>query len=353
MTEFSRRLLEWHARAGRHGLPWQRNVTPYRVWISEIMLQQTQVNTVIPYFERFMDRFPDVASLADADLDAVLNLWSGLGYYSRARNLHRTARVIQRELKGGFPVSIDKWLELPGIGRSTAGAILALSMNQAHPVLDGNVQRVLCRYYAIRVWPGERATGQRLWRMAEKLVDRDRPAVYTQAIMDLGATLCTRVNPDCQACPVRSGCRARRLGLQRELPRRKPSKTLPVKRAAFVMVENAAGEILLQKRPPAGIWGGLWGFPECPLDADIARWLEENYGLRAASLRYTPRLRHTFSHFHLEITPVRVQLQSRRHLARDADDLYWFRPAGDNRLIGLAAPVRKLIARHLQPDEYQ
>jgi len=347
MTEFARQLLDWHAVSGRHDLPWQQQVTPYRVWVSEIMLQQTQVHTVIPYYRRFLQRFPEISALAGADRDEVLHLWSGLGYYSRARNLHATAQIIQHEYHGRFPDDIDQLVKLPGIGRSTAGAILALSMDQTHPILDGNVRRVLCRYFAIQEWPGAPATTGRLWHIAEQLVPTDQPARYTQAIMDLGALLCTRTRPDCATCPLQSGCEARRSGQQEDLPRRKPKRTLPVKQTVFVMVASAGGELLLQRRPPVGIWGGLWGFPECPVDTDIAAWLNKEYGLQAVSVNYARPLRHTFTHFHLEITPVSVQLRSRRTRVRDAD-WYWYNPAGDNKLLGMATPVIDLIANYDQ-----
>jgi A/G-specific adenine glycosylase len=343
MTEFTRRLLKWYRHAGRHDLPWQKHVTPYRVWVSEIMLQQTQVSTVIPYYERFMREYPVLDKLAGADLDTVLHYWSGLGYYSRARNLHRAAQIVMRDHKGQVPGDMEQLLALPGIGRSTAGAILALSMNQVHPILDGNVRRVLCRYHAIREWPGEAATEQRLWRLAERHTSRDRPADYTQAIMDLGALLCTRSRPDCSNCPLRGACRAHRLGAQQELPRKRPRKQVPVRHTAFVMIETTAGELLLQKRPPTGIWGGLWGFPECPADTDIPAWLQSRFGLQVNAIRKEPCVRHTFTHFQLDITPVRMQLLSPPERIRDEPDLCWFRPIGDNKPLGMAAPVRKLM----------
>ena len=351
MTDFTRRLLKWYARSGRHDLPWQRDVTPYRVWVSEIMLQQTQVNTVIPYFERFMQRYPDVVSLAQAGQDEVLHYWSGLGYYSRARNLHKTARIVAGDLNGYFPDNMEQLVKLPGIGRSTAAAILALSMGQPQAILDGNVKRVLCRYYAVREWPGATATLKHLWQLAEQHVSKTRPADYTQAIMDLGATLCTRTRPDCDQCPVQAGCLARRKGLQYELPHRKPDKAVPVRQTAFIMIRNDNGEILLQKRPPAGVWGGLWGFPECPVDTDISEWVARIYGFRVNSLRHEPGLRHTFSHFHLDIIPVSMKLASHQPQVRNDHDLYWFNPLGDNKPIGMAAPVSRLVSRHFQTEE--
>jgi len=346
MTDFTRQLLTWYKRHGRHDLPWQRDVTPYRVWISEIMLQQTQVVTVMPYYERFMQCYPVVESLADADPDEVLHYWSGLGYYSRARNLHKTAQIIKEKFDGSFPGELEQLMQLPGIGRSTAAAILALSMNQPAAILDGNVKRVLSRYHAIREWPGDSSTLKQLWQLAEQHLSKKHPADYTQAIMDLGATVCSRSSPDCGKCPVRSGCLARQEGLQNALPRRKPDRKLPVKQTAFIMIQNDSGAILLQKRPPAGIWGGLWGFPECPADTDVSVWVEQQYGYTVGSIRYEQGLRHTFSHYRLDITPVAMKLVSQQDMARDDQNLYWFSPGGDNRRIGMAAPVRKLVTKH-------
>jgi len=218
MPDFSHLVLDWFDQYGRHDLPWQQQTTPYRVWVSEIMLQQTQVNTVIPYFNRFMERFPDLQALAHSDLDEVLHLWSGLGYYTRARNLHASAVIIAATYKSIFPATIKELQDLPGIGRSTAGAILSLSMNQPHPVLDGNVKRVLSRYHGISGWPGERLNEKRLWELAERYLVHDRASDYTQAIMDLGATVCIRTTPLCNNCPVSLDCFAFEHGLQKEYP---------------------------------------------------------------------------------------------------------------------------------------
>ena len=343
MSDFPKRILAWYDKSGRHNLPWQQQPTPYRVWISEVMLQQTQVSTVIPYFQRFMQRFPDVTTLAQADVDEVLHLWSGLGYYSRARNLHRAARVLAGEYRGVFPETLAQLQQLPGIGRSTAGAILSLSRDQAHPVLDGNIKRVLCRYYGILGWPGEGAVAKQLWRLAEQLLVTERPAAYTQAMMDLGATVCIRSKPLCHGCPVREDCVAHRQGLQQILPRKRSRKTLPVKQLQFIMIEGTNGEIMLQQRPPAGIWGGLWGFPECPLGQDVVAWVREHFGFCVNAVASEPVVKHTFTHFHLQITPVRMKLKSAPAGICDRDDLYWFKPGGDNKLLGMAAPVKKLV----------
>ncbi len=286
MADFAPRLLAWHARHGRHDLPWQHPRTPYRVWVAEVMLQQTQVATVIPYFERFMRAFPDVAALAAAEQETVLALWSGLGYYARARNLHKAARQIMAA--GGFPMDRAGWAALPGIGRSTAAAIVAQAFGRREAILDGNVKRVLCRLFGIEGWPGDRAVSERLWALAEALLPQDEAVMpdYTQAQMDLGATVCTRAHPRCEACPFVSDCAARRQGRVTELPAPRPRKTLPV-RAEQWQVALAEGCVWLVRRADAGLWGGLWSLPV----ADRPR------GARMAGFR------HTFTHFHLDITP--------------------------------------------------
>ena len=346
MAGFTRRILDWYARAGRHDLPWKLGITPYRIWISEIMLQQTQVKTVIPYFERFITAFPHVSDLAGADLDYVLHLWSGLGYYSRARNLHKTARIVRAKHNGELPGSIDELVALPGIGRSTAGAILAMGMNQVYPILDGNVKRVLCRYHAIKEWPGDRETEKHLWQLAERYTSRENPADYTQAIMDLGALICTRTRPGCEQCPVSAGCQARAQHLQEQIPGKRPVKKLPVKQTRFVMIENNRGQVLLQRRPPSGIWGGLWGFPECPVDSDMTEWLASQFGYKVDLISTEQGLRHIFTHFRLDITPVKMKLVSQPDRVGDEENLYWFTPTGDNKSIGIATPVQKLMTKY-------
>ena len=242
---FHRRLLHWFRHHGRHDLPWQSPRDAYRVWVSEIMLQQTQVATVIPYFERFMARFPDLASLASADLDQVLHLWTGLGYYARARNLHRAAGVIVAEHGGRFPTDFEAVLALPGIGRSTAGAILAQACDQRHAILDGNVRRVLARHRAIEGWPGQKAVENTLWALAEELTPAEDVADYTQAIMDLGATVCTRSQPRCAACPLAEDCQARAAGRQADFPGRRPRKALPERHTRMLLLRDAEGQVLL------------------------------------------------------------------------------------------------------------
>ncbi len=342
MAEFTRSLLSWYKKHGRHDLPWQQNPSSYRVWVSEIMLQQTQVTTVIPYYQRFMQAFPDINSLANAEVDEVLHLWTGLGYYARGRNLHKAAQIICSEHKGRFPKTQDELIALPGIGRSTAAAILALSLNQPLSILDGNVKRVLCRYHAVRGWYGEKKVENQLWQLAESHTPQKNTAEYTQAIMDLGATLCRRSQPDCEVCPVKAGCLAYKNNLQAELPEKKPKKTKPVRQSCFALIENKSGEILLARRPPAGIWGGLWGFPEFPSRAELDEWLK-NRGINSKSHTEYPQIRHTFSHFHLDITPLKYQLgRKTKQGVEDKADECWYKPDGDLKL-GMAAPVKKLI----------
>jgi len=350
-ADFTRQLLAWFARHGRHDLPWQQDVTPYRVWISEIMLQQTQVNTVIPYFHRFTGRFPELYALAAAELDEVLHLWTGLGYYARARNLHRAAQVISRESNGLLPVEIEALMALPGIGRSTAGAILSISHNLPHAILDGNVKRVLTRYHAIYGWPGDRNIEKQLWQLAARYTCADQAADYSQAIMDLGATVCRRSRPLCESCPLQGGCQARKQDLQTILPQKKPQKSLPVRKVIFAMIENAEGKVLLEKRPPSGIWGGLWSFPECAIDTDVSIWIKNRFGYLIENIQNEPGSRHTFSHFHLDIMPVRAILTTVTDAVQEATDLYWYKPAGDERSLGMAAPVKKLFENYFNSPQ--
>jgi A/G-specific adenine glycosylase len=345
MADFAARLIAWHRRHGRHDLPWQRDPAPYRTWVSEIMLQQTRVETVIPYFERFLSRFPDVGALAEAPLDEVLHLWSGLGYYARARNLHRAAQVVCERFGGELPQDFEALIELPGIGRSTAGAILALSRNHPLPILDGNVKRVLCRHFGVRGWPGRREVEDGLWDLAGQLVPERHAAAYTQAVMDLGATVCTRGRPRCGVCPLGESCEARRYGLQATLPQARPRRSLPVRRALLALIENRQGEVLLERRPAAGIWGGLWSLPECPPDSDAIDWVRQKFGWRVAALEAAPEFRHTFTHFHLDIVPLRISLGDDADRIADSDGLAWRQP-GVELDLGVAAPIRKLIEGH-------
>ncbi|MGE0810132.1 MAG: A/G-specific adenine glycosylase [Immundisolibacter sp.] len=340
---FADRLLAWHARAGRHDLPWQRPPTPYRVWVSEIMLQQTQVATVIPYFERFMARLAHLPALAAAPLDEVLHLWTGLGYYARARNLHRAAQIVCREHGGELPEDIEALTALPGIGRSTAGAILAQAHGQRQPILDGNVKRVLCRHQAVAGWPGEAAVHKSLWQLAERHTPPGDAADYTQAIMDLGALVCTRRRPRCADCPVAADCVAHATGTAADYPQARPKRVLPQRDTTLLLLRRADGSVLLERRPPAGIWGGLWSLPAFDDDqAGLAQECRRRYGLEIVgdAERGAP-FTHTFSHFRLRITPLECAVAP-ANAALDAPDLLWYNPINPPRL-GLAAPVSRLL----------
>jgi len=337
---FADRLLAWYGQHGRHDLPWQSPRDAYRVWVSEIMLQQTQVQTVIPYFERFMASFPTVEALAAAPRDAVLAHWSGLGYYARARNLHRAATLIVEQHGGRFPGDIEAATALPGVGRSTAAAILSLAFGQRHAILDGNVKRVLARHEAIGGWPGTTDVANKLWAIAERHTPDEDTAAYTQAIMDLGATLCTRTKPACERCPVSADCEARRAGTIAGYPGRKPRREKP-QRKTTMLIARHDGCVYLERRPEAGIWGGLWGLPEVEA-ADIASWCETRFATNVENIECWPVLRHSFTHFDLDIVPIVVRLGSPFSKVADADDATWHRLDGPAPG-GIAAPVGKLM----------
>jgi A/G-specific adenine glycosylase len=345
--DFSARLLAWFELHGRKDLPWQMDPTPYRVWISEIMLQQTQVATVVPYYRRFMVRFPDVVALAGADLDEVLRHWSGLGYYARARNLHQAARLVAGRFGGRFPATLEEAMALPGVGRSTAGAILSLACGQRHPILDGNVKRVLARFHAVDGWPGQASVQNRLWGLADDATPAIGAAAYNQAIMDLGATLCSRDRPACDRCPLAADCASRVAGRQRDYPAPRPRKALPLRRTRMLLLGNATGEILLERRPPAGIWGGLWSLPEIDHGQPLDAWCREHVGLDVCLIEEWPCVRHTFSHFRLEITPVLARAEDSAAGVREAGVRVWCRPDGRADR-GLAAPVERLLERYTE-----
>jgi A/G-specific adenine glycosylase len=344
-AEVAPRLLAWFAEHGRKDLPWQTNPTPYRVWVSEIMLQQTQVATVIPYFERFMQHFPDVATLAAAPIDEVLHLWSGLGYYARARNLHEAAAIVVQEHGGEFPDTIEAVQRLPGVGKSTAGAILALSRRERHPILDGNVRRVLARCFAVEGWPGERAVDARLWDLSEACTPELDPDSYTQAVMDLGATVCTRSKPACDRCPLAEVCLAKAQGLQARLPTPRPApRGRRVEGIFMLMAVSTDGAVLLSRRPARGIWGGLWSLPEFKDTDSAAAWATERLGVGAPRLEPLPAIRHSFTHFDLDILPLRLKVE--RPADAVAEEGYvWYNTRAPAKL-GLAAPVSALIAAH-------
>lgn len=337
---FAPALITWQKKHGRHDLPWQDTHDAYAVWLSEIMLQQTQVSAVIPYYRRFRERFADVAALAAASEDEVLALWSGLGYYSRARNLHRAARQVV-ELHGGkFPDTQDALTALPGIGRSTAAAILVFAFGKRAAILDGNVKRVLARLCAIDGYPGETAVAARLWHAAELLLPQSGLRAYTQGLMDLGATLCTRRKPRCSECPAMDSCIAHREGRAAQLPTPKPRKALPQRRTTMLILRRA-GEVLLEKRPPTGIWGGLWSFPEIESDADAAAICARRYGAEVEVQAALPLIAHGFTHFHLDILPL--PLRVRRWPRRVAEPgLIWLAEA-EAESAAIPKPVRQII----------
>jgi A/G-specific adenine glycosylase len=305
MSSFSDRLIRWQEAHGRHNLPWQGQ-DAYRVWLSEIMLQQTQVASVIPYYQRFVASFPDIKTLAAATEEQVLTHWSGLGYYARGRNLHKAARIIAEKFKGNFPHRFEDIVELPGIGRSTAAAICALAYHERRAILDGNVKRVLARYCGIEGWTGERMVEEKLWQQAEALLPASAVAIYTQALMDMGATICTRSKPRCVLCPVQEDCVALLTERASELPTPRPRKAVPERNAVFLLLMHG-NDILLEKRPGSGIWGGLWCPPQFDDEIAARDWFMR-HGLEARDGVRLQTFTHTFTHFRLHITPLKVQL---------------------------------------------
>ncbi|MFL6551247.1 MAG: A/G-specific adenine glycosylase [Povalibacter sp.] len=334
-------LLTWFDLAGRKHLPWQRDPTPYRVWVSEIMLQQTQVTTVIPYYERFMARFPDVQTLAAAPLDEVLHLWTGLGYYARARNLHRAAQTMVANHGSEMPRTLDAVQDLPGIGRSTAGAILSLSRGERHPILDGNVKRVLARYFGVEGFPGEPRVERMLWTLAERCTPTHRVDAYTQAIMDLGATVCVRSRPLCAVCPLQQRCTARIEHRQHVLPTPRPKKTRPSRTAHALIAMNASGAILLEQRPTPGLWGGLWMFPQFEDRDSLTAWLMTRIQTNAGAQQPLPAYHHAFTHFDLTLHPYLVRIEPHATEVSEPGRL-WYDPLLPAK-VGLAKPAVDLI----------
>lgn len=339
LPSFSRRLIDWQRRLGRHQLPWQNTRDAYRVWLSEIMLQQTQVSTVIPYYARFLSRFPSIVELAGASLESVLELWSGLGYYARARNLHRCAQVLVRDHGGEFPKAPERIAELPGIGRSTAAAISVFAFGTRAAILDGNVKRVLARCYGITGAPGSAATEKALWQLAESLLPATDIEAYTQGLMDLGATVCTRGNPDCDVCPMHEICIARREGRQAELPTAKAKKVLPERDANLLLVTDGT-QVLLERRPPAGIWGGLLSLPEA--DAAATRELARRHGLRLLDTQAMPMLKHVFTHFRLNIRATLCRVE--RSAGMVAEPGWEWLDLAETESAALPTPIRRLLA---------
>jgi A/G-specific adenine glycosylase len=340
--DFSSHLLAWFDRCGRHDLPWQHPRTPYRVWLSEVMLQQTQVRVVMPYFGRFIAALPTITALAAAPLDDVLALWSGLGYYARARHLHTAAKVCT-ELHGGeLPRDIDSLTALPGIGRSTAGAILAQAWGDRFPILDGNVKRVLARYHGIDGWPGLPAVERRLWTFADQHLPEARMADYTQAQMDFGATLCARFDPACMVCPLQTDCVALREGRVAELPTAKPGKPLPERRALVLLARDQDARVLLQRRPPSGVWAALWSLPEADDHAGARIWFERHLEGEYDAGEALAVVVHGFTHYRLQLQPLRWCGVAARAQVADNDDLRWV--ARDQLgSLGIPAPIRKLL----------
>lgn len=348
-TRFAQHLLTWFTHHGRHDLPWQQNPTAYSIWVSEIMLQQTQVSTVIPYYQAFMQRFPDLATLAMAPLAAVLHQWAGLGYYARARHLHQTAQRLQQNHNGQFPPTLEAVMALPGIGRSTAGAILALAYHQPHPILDGNVKRVLSRFHAIAGWPGQAAVAQQLWQLATAHTPtHDDVAAYTQAIMDLGATVCTRQQPACWRCPVQADCQAWQTQTIDRYPQAKPKALRPVKALQLLMVFDETGRLYLELRPTPGIWAGLWSLPECPAQEDPLAWCQQRWQVTPTDLHCWPLIKHNLTHFQLQLTPILVKIGGTlsEPSPQQNSQQHWF-SAQDivQQQLALAKPIQDLVTR--------
>ncbi|WP_085482220.1 A/G-specific adenine glycosylase [Paraburkholderia susongensis] len=348
MPDFSARLIAWQRQHGRHDLPWQNTRDPYRIWLSEIMLQQTQVSTVIPYYAKFLARFPDVAALATAPPDDVMALWAGLGYYTRARNLHRCAQVVVEQHGGEFPASVDELADLPGIGRSTAAAIASFAFGARATILDGNVKRVLARVFGVEGFPGEKKVENAMWTLAESLLPVDASdgevSAYTQGLMDLGATLCVRGRPDCARCPFAADCVANVTGRQRELPAARPKKAVPTRRT-WMLVLRDGNAVMLERRPPSGIWGGLWSLPEAAGEAALAERARSFGGDGAvSSLMSLASFSHVFTHFKLDIEPRIAELDrgvGALAALNDADTA-WV-ALSDLDSFGVPAPVRKLL----------
>lgn len=344
MATFADNVLNWYEQYGRKNLPWQIEKSSYHVWLSEVMLQQTQVVTVIPYFNRFISRFPSIADLAKAPIDDVLHLWTGLGYYARARNLHKTAQMIAIKFNGIFPTQFDDVINLPGIGRSTAGAILSLSQKQYYAILDGNVKRVLTRYFAVSGWPGNKQVENQLWQLSQQVIPQNDIDLFNQAMMDIGAMICTRANPKCTLCPLHQQCIAYITDNWKAYPTKKPKQTIPTKTAYFLVLEQKQS-IWLEKRPPTGIWGGLYCFPQFNTFEEVTTWLKKHKTV--ATLTQLIAFKHTFSHFHLEIIPIHAQITKMSACLNEADGC-WYHLTKPPK-IGLATPVDNLL-KQLTPQ---
>lgn len=337
---FQQRILDWYDQHGRKDLPWQQQKTAYKVWLSEVMLQQTQVATVIPFFLRFMRRFPSIKRLALADIDEVLALWSGLGYYARARNLHRCAQILYAQYRGRFPQQVDALEALPGIGRSTAGAILSSAYNLPTAILDGNVKRVFARCFAVNGATNTSATLKRLWGLAEYYVSPYSAANYNQALMDIGALICHRTQPQCTQCPLQTDCVAYQTNTIAQYPAKKAKRMQPLKTTRFLLLQHQ-DEVLLQKRPSNGIWGGLWCFPECDEQTDILTYCQQQFGLHGTSINVLPGFQHVFTHFKLNISPVVITVSDKAKTLHQLQTVWYNR--SDVASLGLAKPVSRLL----------
>ncbi|HTN47919.1 MAG TPA: A/G-specific adenine glycosylase [Burkholderiaceae bacterium] len=340
----STRLIAWQKVNGRHGLPWQGSRDPYRIWLSEVMLQQTQVVTVLPYFRRFVERFPNVRTLAAAPIDAVMSTWSGLGYYSRARHLHRCAQEIVARHGGRFPRSAEVLAQLPGIGRSTAAAIAAFAWGVRAPILDGNVKRVLTRHFGIEGYPGDAATERHLWQIAESELPDMEIEAYTQGLMDLGSAICTPRTPGCAQCPLRASCVASRDGRTAQLPTPRAPRARPLREAAVALIRDAEGAVLFERRPPSGIWGGLLSAPEFDgalSDVALAVAVEERFGLRVVAEGRSEPMRHEFTHYTFVMHP-RWLRSAGAAAAHDDAGVLWYRTE-DLADAPLPAPIRRLV----------
>lgn len=340
MSDFANRLIAWQKTHGRHDLPWQNTTDPYAIWVSEIMLQQTQVSAVVGYYGKFMRRFPDIAVLASASQDEVLQLWSGLGYYSRARNLHNAAITIVNKHGGKFPQDFNTIQTLCGIGRSTAAAIVSFAFNQTQTILDGNVKRVLARHFLIEGWPSAPKVESKLWLLAESLLPKQAMVAYTQGLMDLGATLCTRSKPKCDSCPLVKTCKAYTQQRVHLLPTPKPRKVIPEKHTTMLIMLHG-NNVMLEKRPPSGIWGGLWSFPEVDSDLEIDELLLNRFGVIAQADKPLPILSHTFTHFKLHIQPQPLQVLKLNTSVCETSDV-WLN-IEDAISAAIPTPIRKIL----------
>jgi A/G-specific adenine glycosylase len=345
MPSLAQRLVAWQRTHGRHDLPWQ-GADAYRVWLSEIMLQQTQVATVIPYYQRFVACFPNIAALAVATEEQVLAHWSGLGYYARGRNLHKAAQIIVEKHHGGFPREFVQIIELPGIGRSTAAAICALAYHERRAILDGNVKRVLARYCGIAGWAGEKRVEEKLWQQAEALLPQQDVATYTQALMDMGATVCVRSKPKCAACPVQADCVAVQTERTAELPTPRPRKAVPERHATFLLLMHG-NDILLEKRPSSGIWGGLWCPPQFDDEVVARDWFVRN-GMEARGGERLDEFTHTFTHFRLHITPLKIEL-ARKPLHATEPGSVWL-DVGEALGAAIPTPVRSMLSKSVRGE---